>query len=120
LQSLVLATVPAKKEDPGYAALRGHIPKSLYKRFKMFCLERGVDNSQGLEELIHEYFDLKDQQEQEVSTLETPESNTSNASDSKESLPDRQSDRPDNPQPPESKPAAATKAKRGKASKEAG
>jgi len=88
LRSLVLATVPAKKEDPGYAALRGHIPKSLYKRFKMFCLERGVDNSQGLEDLIHEYFELKDKQEQEVPTLKAPESNTSNGSDSKESPPD--------------------------------
>ncbi len=81
LRSLVLATVPAKKEDPGYAALRGHIPKSLYKRFKMFCLERGVDNSQGLEDLINEYFELKDKQEQEASTPKIAESNTFNASD---------------------------------------
>ncbi len=79
LRSLVLATVPAKKEDPGYAALRGHIPKSLYKRFKIFCLERGVDNSQGLEDLIHEYFELKDQQEQEASIPKTAESNTFNS-----------------------------------------
>ena len=80
LRSLVLATVPAKKEDPGYAALRGHIPKSLYKRFKMFCLERGVDNSQGLEDLIHEYFELKDKQEQEASIPQTAESKTFNSS----------------------------------------
>ncbi len=81
LRSLVLATVPAKKEDPGYAALRGHIPKSLYKRFKMFCLERGVDNSQGLEDLINEYFELKDKQEQEASAPKTAESKTFNSSD---------------------------------------
>lgn len=81
LRSLVLATVPAKKEDPGYAALRGHIPKSLYKRFKMFCLERGVDNSQGLEDLIHEYFEFKDKQEQEASIPKTVESKTFNSSD---------------------------------------
>jgi len=66
LRSLVLATVPAKKEDPGYAALRGHIPKNLLKRFKLFCVERGVDNSQGLEDLIREYFELKDEQDQEA------------------------------------------------------
>jgi hypothetical protein len=81
LRSLFLATVPAKKEDPDYAALRGHIPKSLYKRFKMFCLERNVDNSQGLEDLIHEYFEFKDKQEE--------------------------SDRTPDPQPTESEPTAA-------------
>ena len=117
MRSLVLATVPAKKEDPGYTALRGHIPKSLYKRFKMFCLERGVDNSQGLEDLIHEYFELKDKQEQEVPTLRTPEINTSNSSDSKES-PHRLSDpQPTEPQPASASRATAAKAKRGKASK---
>ncbi|MEZ2341502.1 hypothetical protein [Microcoleus sp.] len=46
----------------------------------MFCLERGVDNSQGLEDLIHEYFELKDQQEQEASIPKTAESNTFNSS----------------------------------------
>lgn len=117
MRSLVLATVPAKKEDPGYAALRGHIPKSLYKRFKMFCLERGVDNSQGLEDLIHEYFEFKDKQEQEVSTFKTPEINTSNSSDSKES-PRRPAAPPTTePQPASAKPATTAKAKRGKASK---
>ncbi|MDF0556575.1 hypothetical protein [Kamptonema sp. UHCC 0994] len=50
------ATMSAKKESPEYAALRGHIPRDLYKRFKIFCLERGIDNSQGLEELLTEYF----------------------------------------------------------------
>ena len=80
--------MPAKKEDPGYAALRGHIPKSLYKRFKMFCVERNVDNSQGLEDLIHEYFEFQDKQGQEVPNLKTP-------------------DRTPDPQPTESEPTAA-------------
>lgn len=95
-----LATVPAKKEDPGYAALRGHIPKTLYKRFKMFCLERGVDNSQGLEDLIGEYFEWKDKQEQEDSTPKTAESNRSKGSGTDES-------------PAETSPSSATKTKRG-------
>jgi hypothetical protein len=60
LRNLFLVTMPAKKEDSGYAALRGHIPKDLYKRFKILCLERGVDNSQGLEDLLREYFELRD------------------------------------------------------------
>jgi hypothetical protein len=57
--------MPAKKEDPGYVALRGHIPKDLYRKFKILCIERGVDNSQGLEDLIREYFELKDNDERQ-------------------------------------------------------
>jgi hypothetical protein len=63
--------MPAKKADSGYAALRGHIPKDLYKRFRIHCLERDVDNSQGLEDLLREYFESKDQQEQEVPNLKS-------------------------------------------------
>lgn len=83
--------MPAKKADSGYAALRGHIPKDLYKRFRIHCLERDVDNSQGLEDLIREYFEFKDKQDD--------------------------SDHPADPQPPEpepaAKPTATAKAKRG-------
>ncbi|WP_200819452.1 hypothetical protein [Tolypothrix sp. NIES-4075] len=55
--------MPAKKDDPDYVAIRGHVPKNLYKRFKVFCLEREVDNSQGLEDLLSEYFEIKDKAE---------------------------------------------------------
>ncbi|MBW4558716.1 MAG: hypothetical protein KME59_22860 [Trichormus sp. ATA11-4-KO1] len=55
----------AKKDDLDYAALRGHIPKELFKKFKLFCLEREIDNSQGLEDLLKEYFDWKDSQQQQ-------------------------------------------------------
>jgi hypothetical protein len=85
--------MPAKKADSGYAALRGHIPKDLYKRFRIHCLERDVDNSQGLEDLIREYFEFKDKQDD--------------------------SDRPADPQPtepePAAKPAATAKATTAKA-----
>ncbi len=64
LRNLYLVTMPAKKDDPDYVAIRGHIPKELFKKFKLFCLEREVDNSQGLEELLREYFEMKDQQKQ--------------------------------------------------------
>lgn len=53
----------AKKDDPDYVAIRGHVPKNLYKRFKVFCLEREVDNSQGLEDLLSEYFEIKDKEQ---------------------------------------------------------
>ncbi|MBD2168486.1 hypothetical protein H6G04_29330 [Calothrix membranacea FACHB-236] len=65
LRNLYLATMPAKKDDPDYVALRGHIPKELFRRFKMFCLEYEVDNSQGLENLLREYFDWKDSQQKQ-------------------------------------------------------
>jgi hypothetical protein len=63
LRNLFLATMSAKKDDPNYVAIRGHIPKELYKKFKVFCLEREVDNSQGLEDLLCEYFEMKDKAE---------------------------------------------------------
>ncbi|MCC3595798.1 MULTISPECIES: hypothetical protein [unclassified Microcoleus] len=67
-------TMPAKKEDPNYTILRGHVPKDLYRRFKILCLERGVDNSQGLEDLLNEYFELKgDGTGQLAPTTPTPE-----------------------------------------------
>ena len=62
LRNLYLATMPAKKDDPNYVAIRGHVPKSIYKKFKVFCLEREVDNSQGLEDLLSEYFEIKENQ----------------------------------------------------------
>jgi len=87
--------MPAKKEDSGYAALRGHIPKDLYKRFKILCLERGVDNSQGLEDLLREYFELRDgDKHQDIAPVGTE------------------------PAPTETAPAKTSK--RGKGSKEAG
>lgn len=63
LRNLYLATMPAKKDDPNYVAIRGHVPKNIYKKFKVFCLEREVDNSQGLEDLLSEYFEAKDSKE---------------------------------------------------------
>lgn len=62
MRSIFLATVPGKKDDPNYSAVRGHVPNDLYKKFKIFCVERGVDNSQGLEDLLREYFECKEQQ----------------------------------------------------------
>ena len=56
LRSLVLATVPGKKDDPNYAVVRGHVPIDLYKQFKFFCVENSVDNSEGLEMLLRGYF----------------------------------------------------------------
>lgn len=88
-------TMPAKKEDPNYTILRGHVPKDLYRRFKILCLERGVDNSQGLEDLLNEYFELKgDGTGQLAPTTPTPEA-----------------------PPSVTKPPSAPKAKRGRGNK---
>jgi predicted GIY-YIG superfamily endonuclease len=57
--------VTDKKKDPNYGLLRGLVPQNLLKRFKIYCVENGVDNSQGLENLLSEYFEWKDQQAQQ-------------------------------------------------------
>ena len=61
LRNIEIPTVPGKKDDPNYAVVRGHVPIELYKQFKIFCVERGSDNSEGLEQLLREYFELKNQ-----------------------------------------------------------
>lgn len=48
-----------KREDPAYTPLRGHIRKELYKRFKAFCVEEELDNSEGLENVLKFYFDYR-------------------------------------------------------------
>ncbi|MCC5638583.1 hypothetical protein LC593_22665 [Nostoc sp. CHAB 5844] len=35
----------------------------IVKKFKMFCLEKEIDNSQGLEDLLAEYFSWKESQQ---------------------------------------------------------
>lgn len=66
LRSINLATVSGKKDDPSYGVVRGHVPIELHKRFKIFCVERGVDNSEGLEALLREYFESKDSQQKDL------------------------------------------------------
>ncbi len=61
MQNIKIANVPGKKDDPNYAPVRGHVPIELYKKFKIFCLDRGVDNSEGLEVLLTEYFESKEE-----------------------------------------------------------
>jgi hypothetical protein len=65
LLNIEVATVPGKKDDPNYAVVRGHVPIDLYKQFKIFCLEQNSDNSEGLEQLLREYFELKAQKNTE-------------------------------------------------------
>jgi hypothetical protein len=48
-----------KKENPDFTVLRGHVPKELFKRFKVFCIEESLDNSQGLERVLQGYFDTE-------------------------------------------------------------
>ncbi|MBD2047272.1 hypothetical protein H6F78_17015 [Coleofasciculus sp. FACHB-64] len=54
--------MPGKKDDPNYQIVRGHVPKELAKRFKFYCVENGVDNSQGLENILTEYLQQKEEQ----------------------------------------------------------
>ncbi|QLE53031.1 hypothetical protein FD724_34320 (plasmid) [Nostoc sp. C057] len=60
-----IATVTDKKKDPNYGLVRGLVPQDLLKKFKIYCVENGVDNSQGLENLLRQYFEWKDQEGKE-------------------------------------------------------
>lgn len=46
-----------KKIDPEYTVLRGHVPKELFKRFKMYAVDQDMNNSEALESLLREHFD---------------------------------------------------------------
>lgn len=50
-----------KREDPAYSPLRGHVPKELYKRFKAYCVEEEMDNSEALENVLKFYFEYRDE-----------------------------------------------------------
>jgi hypothetical protein len=67
-----IATVVDKKRDPNYGVVRGFVPQDLLKRFKVYCVELGMDNSQGLENLLTEFFQYKDSQQNEPLTDTSP------------------------------------------------
>lgn len=60
-----LAPVVDKKRSPNYDVVRGYVPVELLKKFKFYCVERGVDNSTGLEEVLTEFFREKEVQQKE-------------------------------------------------------
>lgn len=45
-----------KKNDPNYGVVRGLVPQDLVRRFKIYCLDNSVDNSEGLENILTSYF----------------------------------------------------------------
>ena len=51
-----------KKKDPNYSMVRGLIPQDLLRKFKIYCIDNGLDYSEGLETLLREYFEWKEQQ----------------------------------------------------------
>jgi len=51
--------IMSKREDPDYKPLRGHVPINLYKRFKAYCVQEDMDNSEGLENVLKFYFDYR-------------------------------------------------------------
>ncbi len=61
----ILAPVVDKKRSPDYDVVRGYVPVGLLKKFKFYCVERGVDNSTGLEEVLTEFFKEKEAQQSE-------------------------------------------------------
>ncbi|PSB01042.1 hypothetical protein [Merismopedia glauca] len=52
-----------KKDSPKYELVRGHVPKSLARRFKLYCLEEEIDYSEGLEQILTFFFSDREGQE---------------------------------------------------------
>lgn len=71
-QNCQVATVPGKKDDPNYQVVRGHVPKELAKRFKLYCVENDVDNSQGLENILAEHLLSEEERNLLTETSELP------------------------------------------------
>ncbi len=46
----------AKKDDPNYEQVRGHVPKQLARQFKQYCLNEDIDYSEGLERILASFF----------------------------------------------------------------
>jgi hypothetical protein len=55
----IATKVTDKKRDPNYSMLRGLIPNELLKKFKIYCVDNKLDNSQALENILREYFESK-------------------------------------------------------------
>ena len=54
---ILYITLVGKKDDSGYEQVRGHVPKSLAKKFKQFCLDYDLDYSEGLEHVLTTFFE---------------------------------------------------------------
>jgi len=52
----------AKKDDSSYEQLRGHVPKTLARQFKQYCLNEEIDYSEGLEKILASFFSSEDKQ----------------------------------------------------------
>ncbi len=49
-------SVVDKRKSPDYDVLRGLVPIELIRRFKIFCMDNNLDNSEGLEKILNDYF----------------------------------------------------------------
>ena len=49
-----------KKTDKRYGLVRGHVPKGILKRFRHYCTEYELDFSEGLEDILINYFQALD------------------------------------------------------------
>jgi hypothetical protein len=71
LRHLTLAPVVDKKKSPDYDVVRGYVPVELLKKFKFYCVERGVDNSIGLEEILTDFFRKRELQQNDPPASDT-------------------------------------------------
>jgi hypothetical protein len=91
-----------RRKDPDYEQVSGYVHKDLALKFRIICMTERLTQSDALEQALRfwiEFKNLKDSQQNVIS----------NSSESERT----------NDSPTETAPSPATKAKRGKASKEA-
>ncbi|GJD22622.1 hypothetical protein RIVM261_075780 [Rivularia sp. IAM M-261] len=47
----------AKKDDPNYKKLCGHIPKELFNELKKACVDANLDQSEALEVAVRQWLE---------------------------------------------------------------
>jgi hypothetical protein len=45
-----------KKDDINYVQVRGHVPKAIAQQFKQFCLDKEINYSEGIEQILTIFF----------------------------------------------------------------
>ena len=64
----------SKKNDPNYEEVRGHVPKSLARKFKGICVVQGFDYSEALEQALDLWVQHQEQASEENQAEISPKS----------------------------------------------
>ena len=61
-QTLFFGKSVGKKDDMNYVQVRGHVPKAVAQQFKQFCLDKEINYSEGLEQILTIFFATHERQ----------------------------------------------------------